>query len=61
MPNDVRPIVERTRDIEGHVQDANQKQGMGQSSRRARQPEDKPFVTDRDTGDEEELGNAAKQ
>jgi hypothetical protein len=54
MPNDARPIGEKLRDIDEHVRDAHRERGMGDSSARGSESKDsKPFVTDRDTGDEE--------
>jgi hypothetical protein len=52
MRNDARPIGERLRDIEKQL---NQERGSAESppERAQETKERKPFVTDRDTGDEE--------
>ena len=55
MARDMRPIGEKLKEIDSHVKDVNTERGMGESaSGIAREKsERKPFVTNRDTGDEE--------
>jgi len=61
MQNDKRSIGEKLRDIDDHARDVMHERGMGESSSRAKDTsERKPYVTDRDTGDEESPKNSTR-